>query len=166
MTSNPAFRGEGFHTKVKAVVFFCFIDKKIFQSVLTVCGGKRFFADRAMNQMVRKFRLRTHANNFVARCASWTHEIDSFSHDYRLITVPSTPDQSSLMVVAGQTAIRETAMGVSLPKSPVRSSSGDEVPHMFTRKPRLRPGKFSIRGAKRLLQHNLPQADMISGSAN
>ena len=29
---------------------------------------------------------------------------------------------------------------------------------MFTRKPRLQPGKFLNSGAKRLLQHNLPEA--------
>ena len=48
----------------------------------------------------------------------------------------------------------------SLPKSPVSLSPGDEVPHMFTRKPRIHLEKFAIDGAKRLLQHNLPQADM------
>jgi hypothetical protein len=37
------------HTKVSAVVLFCFIDKKIFQNVLPVCWGERFFADSAMN---------------------------------------------------------------------------------------------------------------------
>src|SRR6185312_12356191 len=42
----------------------------------------------------------------------------------------------------------------SLPKSPVSLSPGDEVPHMFTRKPRLQLEKFAINGAKRLLQHN------------
>src|SRR3954465_12093434 len=47
----------------------------------------------------------------------------------------------------------------SLPKSPVSLSPGDEVPHMFTRKPRLQLEKFAINGAKRLLQHNLPEAD-------
>ena len=31
---------------------------------------------------------------------------------------------------------------------------------MFTRKPRLQLEKFAINGAKRLLQHNLPAADM------
>jgi hypothetical protein len=41
----------------------------------------------------------------------------------------------------------------SLPKSPVSLSPGDEVPHMFTRKPRLQLEKFVINGAKRLLQH-------------
>jgi hypothetical protein len=31
---------------------------------------------------------------------------------------------------------------------------------MFTRKPRLQLEKFAINGAKRLLQHNLPVADI------
>ena len=35
----------------------------------------------------------------------------------------------------------------SLPKSPVSLSPGDEVPHMFTRKPRLQLEKFAINGA-------------------
>src|SRR5215211_2397165 len=48
----------------------------------------------------------------------------------------------------------------SLPKSPVSSSPWDEVPHMFTRKPRLRPAKFSNPGAKRLLQHNRPNPEV------
>jgi hypothetical protein len=40
----------------------------------------------------------------------------------------------------------------SLRKSPVSSSPGDEVPHIFIRKPRLRLGKISISTAKSLLQ--------------
>jgi hypothetical protein len=47
----------------------------------------------------------------------------------------------------------------------VSLSSGDEVPHIFTRKSRLQPGEFLITSAKRLLQHNLPRSD-ISGAAN
>jgi len=35
----------------------------------------------------------------------------------------------------------------------VSLSSGDEVPHIFTRKSRLRPKEFLISGAKRLLQN-------------
>jgi hypothetical protein len=31
---------------------------------------------------------------------------------------------------------------------------GDEVPHIFARKSRLKPGKFLITSAKRLLQQN------------
>jgi len=41
----------------------------------------------------------------------------------------------------------------------VSLSSGDEVPHIFTRKSRLRPGEFLITSAKRLLQQYLPKAD-------
>jgi hypothetical protein len=39
-------------------------------------------------------------------------------------------------------------------------SSGDEVPHIFTRMSRLKPGEFLITSAKRLLQHNRSQADI------
>ena len=48
----------------------------------------------------------------------------------------------------------------SLARLPVSSSPCDEVPHMFTRKPRLQPGKFFERRCKRLLQHNLPIGDI------
>src|SRR6266478_7867301 len=48
---------------------------------------------------------------------------------------------------------------IALPKSPVNSSSGDEVPHIFTRKSRLQPGEFLITSAKRLLQQYLPLPD-------
>ncbi len=43
---------------------------------------------------------------------------------------------------------------IALSKSPVSLTSGDEDPHIFRRKPRLRPLEFLIIGAKRLLQHN------------
>src|SRR6202023_670629 len=43
---------------------------------------------------------------------------------------------------------------ITLPRSPVSLSSGDEVPHIFTRKSRLRPKEFLIASAKRLLQQN------------
>jgi hypothetical protein len=42
----------------------------------------------------------------------------------------------------------------------------DEVPHIFTRKPRLRPLEFLILGAKRFLQHNRSLADILGSSAN
>jgi hypothetical protein len=44
---------------------------------------------------------------------------------------------------------RLATLAVGPPEQP-----GDEVPHMFTRKPRLQLEKFAINGAKRLLQHN------------
>jgi hypothetical protein len=43
-------------------------------------------------------------------------------------------------------------------------SSGDEVPHIFTRKSRLRPGEFLITSAKRVLQQYLPQPDSCSAA--
>src|SRR5215510_7136769 len=45
-------------------------------------------------------------------------------------------------------------------KSPVSLSQGDEVPHIFTRKPRPRPAEFSVTSAKRLLQQNRPIATL------
>jgi len=63
--STLAFRGV-VHTKVNAVVLFCFIDKKIFHNVLPVCWGKRFIADSAMNQAARKVGVRTHTNKLIA----------------------------------------------------------------------------------------------------
>jgi hypothetical protein len=42
----------------------------------------------------------------------------------------------------------------------VSLSSGDEVPHIFTRKSRLQPGEFLITSAKRLLQQYRREADM------
>src|ERR1039458_3935773 len=47
-----------------------------------------------------------------------------------------------------------------LPKSPVSSSLCDEAPHIFIPKSHLEPREFLISSAKRLLQHNLPQADI------
>src|SRR5260370_31693697 len=51
---------------------------------------------------------------------------------------------------------------ITLPRSPVSLSSGDEVPHIFTRKSRLQPGEFLISSAKRLLQQYLPVGDIRS----
>jgi hypothetical protein len=41
-------------------------------------------------------------------------------------------------------------ISIALPKSPVSFARGDEVPHIFTRKPRLQPAEFLITSAKRL----------------
>src|SRR6516162_6800438 len=49
-------------------------------------------------------------------------------------------------------------VSIALPKSPVSSSSGDEVPHIFTRKSRLQPGEFLVTSAKRLLQQYPPES--------
>src|SRR6516225_5925169 len=54
-------------------------------------------------------------------------------------------------------------VSITLPRSPVSLSSGDEVPHIFTRKSRLQPGEFLVTSAKRLLQQYLPEPDSCSG---
>src|SRR5436190_16612595 len=46
-------------------------------------------------------------------------------------------------------------VSITLLRSPVSVSSGDEVPHIFTRKSRLQPGAFLVISAKRLLQHGV-----------
>jgi hypothetical protein len=48
-------------------------------------------------------------------------------------------------------------VSITLPRSPVSLSPGDEVPHIFTRKSRLPPREFLITSAKRLLQQYLPK---------
>src|SRR5258707_8325818 len=55
-------------------------------------------------------------------------------------------------------------VSITLPRSPVSSSSGDEVPHIFTRKSRLQPGEFLVATAKRLLQQYLPTADSCTAT--
>src|SRR5262249_42452717 len=45
---------------------FLLYRKKIFQNVLPICWGERFFADSAMNQAARKFGVRMHTNKLVA----------------------------------------------------------------------------------------------------
>src|ERR1700694_516613 len=53
---------------------------------------------------------------------------------------------------------------ITLPRSPASLSSGNEVPHIFTRKSRVQPKEILITSPKRLLQQNLPQPDSCSGS--
>jgi hypothetical protein len=53
---------------------------------------------------------------------------------------------------------------ITLPRSPVSLSSGDEVPHIFTRKSRVQPKEILIASAKRLLQQNLPRGDICSAA--
>jgi hypothetical protein len=48
---------------------------------------------------------------------------------------------------------------ITLPRSPASLSSGDEVPHIFTRKSRVQPKEILITSAKRLLQQNRHIAD-------
>src|SRR5262245_54240274 len=53
---------------------------------------------------------------------------------------------------------------VALAKSLTSLSSGDEVPHIFTRKSRLQPREFLISSAKRVLQQYLPKAAVSNRS--
>jgi hypothetical protein len=60
--------------------------------------------------------------------------------------------------VAGPRSFRENTkreaitdsynLNIALSKSPKSLTSGDEVPHIFTRKPRLQPAEFFITSAK------------------
>src|SRR3974390_940048 len=49
---------------------------------------------------------------------------------------------------------------IALPRSPVSLSSGDEVPHIFTRKSPVQPKEILMTSAKGLLQQNLPIPDL------
>ena len=53
---------------------------------------------------------------------------------------------------------------IALPRSPVSLSSGDEVPHIFTRKSRVRPKEILMTSVKGLLQQNLPGPDVSTCS--
>src|ERR1700730_5217441 len=43
---------------------------------------------------------------------------------------------------------------ITFPRSPASFPSGDEVPHIFTRKSRVQPKEILIRSAKKVLQTN------------
>src|SRR5262249_2111393 len=53
---------------------------------------------------------------------------------------------------------------IELSRSSAGLSTGDEVPHIFTRKSRLQSGKFLVTSAKRLLQQYLPLPDSCSAA--
>jgi hypothetical protein len=53
---------------------------------------------------------------------------------------------------------------ITLPRSPASLSSGDEVPHIFTRNSRVQPKEILITSAKRLLQQNLPIVDSYTAT--
>ena len=53
---------------------------------------------------------------------------------------------------------------ITLPRSPASLSSGDEVPHIFTRNSRVQPKEILITSAKRLLQQNLPKPDSCTAA--
>src|SRR5262245_38610528 len=69
------------HAKVNAVVLLRFVNEEIFQRIVAVGWGKRFFADLAVNRTCRMWQLRPHANELISRCALRTKEISSFGHE-------------------------------------------------------------------------------------
>jgi hypothetical protein len=78
---------------------------------------------------------------------------------------PKVPGDDFLAVRRSDRPPPTCVISITLPRSPVSLSSGNEVPHIFTRKSRLQPGEFLITSAKRLLQQYLPIGD-ISTAAN
>src|SRR5258707_14333510 len=78
-------------------------------------------------------------------------------HDPGITPCCKSPKLPGDDFLAGRRSDRRTPVciaSITLPRSPVSLSVGDEVPHILTRRSRLKPGEFSITGAKRLLQHN------------
>ena len=69
-----------------------------------------------------------------------------------LLQSPKLPGANFLAVKKSDRRPPIDVASITLPRSPVSLSSGDEVPHIFTRKSRLRPKEFLIASAKRLLQ--------------
>ena len=69
------------HAKVNAVVLLRFVNEEIFQRIVAVGWGKRFFAELAVNPTCRMLRLRPYANELISRCALRTKEIDGFGHE-------------------------------------------------------------------------------------
>src|SRR5262249_55348541 len=85
----------------------------------------------------------------IRRCC-----VDSLNSPSILLQTPKLACDVFLAVSRSDRRTPICAASITLPRSPVSLSVGDEVPHIFTRKSRLQPGKFSISSAKRLLQHN------------
>jgi hypothetical protein len=71
--------------------------------------------------------------------------------------VPNCPAPNFLAVKKSDRRPPNDVASITLPRSPVSLSSGDEVPHILTRKSRLRSKEFLIASAKRdrLLTNNL-----------
>jgi hypothetical protein len=70
-------------------------------------------------------------------------------------------DSNHGLLVAHQATekISHNFQQAALPRSSASLSSGDEVPHIFTRKSRVQPKEILMTSAKGLLQQNLPLAD-------
>src|SRR5262249_41456160 len=76
------------HAKVNAVVLLRFVNEEIFQRIVAVGWGKRFFADLAVNRTGRMWRFRPHANELISRCALRTKENGATIYDRTRIRLP------------------------------------------------------------------------------
>jgi hypothetical protein len=91
----------------------------------------------------------------LAICCSCVHRVRIDRGRTRLVRSDPPPGQDALLLIDQReptVLLRPSPHGPnvasgSLSRSPVSLSPGDEVPHMFTRKPRLRPEKFASVGA-------------------
>src|ERR1700738_3379564 len=71
---------------------------------------------------------------------------------------PKLPDANFLAVKKSDLRPPIDVAPITLPRSPASLSSGNEVPHIFTRKSRVQPKEILITSAKRLLQQNRHKA--------
>src|SRR5262245_49959644 len=94
------------HVKVNAVVLLRFVNEEIFQRIVAVGWGKRFFADLAVNRTGRMWRLRPHANELISRCALRTKEIGSFGHEGSMASSGVNVPDAIVKENAGAAAIR------------------------------------------------------------
>jgi hypothetical protein len=67
---------------------------------------------------------------------------------------PKLPGANFLAVKKSDRRPRIDVASITLPRSPASLSSGNEVPHIFTRKSCVQPKEILITSAKRLLQQN------------
>jgi len=77
---------------------------------------------------------------------------------------PKLPGANFLAVKKSDRRPPIDAAPITLPRSPARLSSRNEVPHIFTRKSRVQPKEILITSAKRLLQQYLPRGDICSAA--
>src|ERR1700686_3151885 len=77
---------------------------------------------------------------------------------------PKLPGANFLAVKKSDRRTPIDVASITLPRSPSSISSGNEVPHLSTRKSRVQPKEILITSAKRLLQQNLPEGDSCSAA--
>src|SRR5262249_26737877 len=76
------------HAKVNAVVLLRFVNEEIFQRIVAVGWGKRFFADLAVNRTGRMWRFRPHADELISRWAFRAKENGAAIFDRTRLRLP------------------------------------------------------------------------------